>query len=93
MRPYPRTVAKKDTPEPYEAVPSLLRDMLSDEGPVMVTTWVVVCEYVDEQGSPGFAAWSSDDPPWRVQGLISHGADMLDLAMSDYTVAADDEDD
>ena len=86
-------VAKKEAPEPYEAVPNLVRDMLADGGPVMVTTWVVVCEYVDEKGSPGFAAWSSDDPPWRVQGLMTHGSEMLEIAMNDYTVVPEDEDD
>lgn len=46
----------------------------------MVTTWVVVAEYIDENGVPSFAAWSSDDPPWRTQGLLTHGADLLDLS-------------
>lgn len=68
--------------DPYEAVPNHIQAMLADEeGPVMVTTWVVLAEYIGENGSPGFAAWSSDDPPWRVQGLMAHGADLLDLAL------------
>lgn len=79
LRPYPRSVA--DIPDAFQAVPDLLRQLLAEEGSVMVTTWVVACEFIDEDGSPNFAAWSSDDPPWRIQGLMSHGADLLDLSV------------
>lgn len=69
----------EDIPDAFQAVPDLLRQLLAEEGSVMVTTWVVVGEYIDENGAPNFAAWSSDDPPWRVQGVLSHGSDLLDL--------------
>lgn len=96
MKPYASDVPKKppepQAPEPYEAIPDLIRDLLrEDEGMVMVTSWAVVCEYVADDGVPGFAAWSSNDPPWRIQGLMSHGADLLDMAMTEY--ADDSEDD
>jgi hypothetical protein len=45
----------------------------------MVTTWAVVAEYIDEDGAASVAAWASDDPQWRINGLLSVAADMLDV--------------
>lgn len=56
----------------------------------MVTTWVVVAEYLDEEGTAGVAAWASDDPQWRINGLLHAAEDMLD-AFDDEDEEIDDE--
>jgi hypothetical protein len=77
----------EDLPAAHIRLPEAIRDLIGDdEGPVMVTTWAVVCEYIDETGSAGVAAWASDDPPWRISGLLSTAETML--AVDEY----DDED-
>jgi hypothetical protein len=65
--------------EPQASVPEMIRALLDEDTPVMVTTWALVAEYIDETGAAGVAAWASDDPPWRVNGLMHAGIDMLDV--------------
>lgn len=70
-----------DLPEPHRILPDAMRSLLAAEGEgrVMVTTWVVACAYIDEHGGAGVAAWSSDDPQWQVNGLLTAASDMLDV--------------
>ena len=82
VRPYPWIVdAPADPPEPQQALPDAIRNLLQadGEGPVMVTSWAVVAEYIDESGAAGVAAWASDDPHWRIVGLLNVAQDMLDV--------------
>jgi hypothetical protein len=77
----------EDLTAAHRRLPEAIRDLIGkDEGPVMVTTWAVVCEYIDETGAAGVAAWASDDPSWRISGLLATAGDML--AIDEY----DDED-
>lgn len=95
MRPYPWRVTETpeapDKPEPHRVLPDSIRALIQvdEEGPVMVTTWAVVAEYIDEDGAASVAAWASDDPQWRINGLLSVAADMLDVAFDDEEI--DDE--
>jgi hypothetical protein len=66
-------------PDAHKTVPEMVRQLLNEEGPVMVTTWAMVAEYIDEDGSAGVAAWASDDPSWRVLGIMHAGMDLLDV--------------
>lgn len=86
-----RKPKKPKNPEPETPVQVLLgamrRLLLEDEDrPVMVATWAVVCEYIDEDGAAGLAAWSSDDPHWRVNGLLSGAIEMLSLEYDDEEI-------
>jgi len=82
IRPYPwKVTTEPEKPEPHRVLPDAVQSILAaDEGgPVMVTTWVVVCEYLDETGAASVAAWASDDPQWRINGLLAAAGDMLDV--------------
>lgn len=82
VRLYPWIVdAPADPPQSHRLLPDAMRDLLQSEGEgsVMVTTWAVVAEYIDENGAAGVAAWASDDPHWRIVGLLHVAEDMLDL--------------
>jgi len=74
-----------EKPEPHRVLPDAVQAILSadEDGPVMITTWVVVCEYIDEDGAASVAAWASDDPQWRINGLLGAAGDMLDVAEFD----------
>lgn len=95
-RPYSKTM---DTPEQQpasrERIPDALRALLKEDedGAVMVTTWATVCEYIDENGTANVAAWASDDPPWRVGGLLSVAQELLDVSTYDMEYDDLDEDD
>lgn len=75
----------------HRALPDAMRAVLAEDGEpsIMVTTWVVVAEYMDETGATGMAAWASDDPPWRINGLLDAGAQMLDAALYDDEESAE----
>jgi hypothetical protein len=76
-------MSKKKSPEPEEPVSfddrlmQALSDLLPDEGPIMITSWVAFLEYVTEDGSPQLAAFASPMPPWRMTGMIEAGAELL----------------
>lgn len=76
-------------------MPDVIRSLLmaEEEGPVMVTTWAVVCEYLDENGSANVAAWASNDPPWRIGGLIAVAGELLDTFVYDTEDEDEYEDD
>lgn len=80
-------------PPPQEQLPEVIRALLKEEeeGAVMVTTWAVVTEYLDEQGTPNVAAWCSADPPWRIGGLLTVGHDLLYASVFDDEDADDEE--
>lgn len=86
-----------DRPEPlapaHEQLPEVIRGLLKDDedGPVMVTSWAVVTEYIDQDGTPNVAAWCSDDPPWRIDGLLTVARDLLDASLFDDEDADDEE--
>lgn len=96
MRPYPWRVTKTPEPppkpEPHRVLPDAVRALIEadEEGPIMVTTWAVVAEYIDEDGAASVAAWASDDPQWRINGLLSVAADMLDVDEYDDEEIDDD---
>ena len=62
MRPYPWRVTKTPEPppkpEPHRVLPDAVRALIEadEEGPIMVTTWAVVAEYIDEDGAASVAA-------------------------------------
>jgi hypothetical protein len=80
-------------PPPQEQLPEVIRALLKEEeeGAVMVTTWAVVTEYLDEEGTPNVAAWCSADPPWRIGGLLTVAHDLLDASVFDDEDAEDEE--
>jgi len=94
---YSRNVDSPDpVPMAQEKMPDVLRALLAadEDGPVMVTTWAAVCEYIDSEGSANVAAWQSDDPPWRVGGLLTVAQDLLDTSsLHEYDDEYDEEDD
>lgn len=92
LRPYPWKVTETPPPEPHRILPDAMRTVLSadEEGPVMVTTWIVTCEYIDENGAASVAAWASDDPHWRLNGLLTAAGDMLDVEEHDDEEIDDD---
>lgn len=82
MKPYPIPVEESETAiEPPTVFADTIRTMLAEDGPVIVTGWVVVAEYIDGDGSANVAAWASDDPPWRTAGLLQVGHELLDTAI------------
>lgn len=87
-----RVTTDPEKPEPHRVLPDAVQAILaSDEGgPVMVTTWVVVCEYLDETGAASVAAWASDDPQWRINGLLAAAGEMLDVDTYDDEEIEDD---
>lgn len=94
LRPYPEIVDLPETlPAPQEHLPEVIRALLKEEeeGAVMVTTWAVVTEYLDEDGTPNVAAWCSADPPWRIGGLLTVAHDLLDASVFDEDAEEDDE--
>jgi len=81
------------TTESSRLIPDAIKAILADEesGPVMVTGWALVAEYISDDGSANVAAWSSDDPPWRISGLLTVANELLDVTV--YDTSYDSEDD
>ena len=67
-------------PDAYRDVPELISALLAEEGATMTTAWSLVCEYVTEEGTSGVGVWTSEDPAWRIRGLIAHAAEILYLS-------------
>lgn len=93
VRPYPWIVDRPlDEPDALKDVPTVVQSLLKDEedGPIMVTGFALVAEYIDGSGAANVAAWASDDPPWRITGLLSVADELLDLHVHDDEEIDDD---
>jgi hypothetical protein len=51
--------------------------LIDVEGPVMITAWVTIIEYIDKDGDTHLAPLSSDMPPWRMTGIVDSGRESL----------------
>lgn len=51
--------------------------LIEADGPIMVTAWVAMIEYIDKDGEPQLAPLCSDVPQWRMTGMIDAGRDLL----------------
>lgn len=85
LRLYSWSMDPEPRPEPHRLLPDAIQSLLTTEGegPLMVTTWAVVAEYIDETGAAGVAAWASDDPQWRINGILAAAVEMLDVEQFD----------
>ena len=54
-----------------------LDGLIDVEGPVMVTSWIAIVEYIDHNGESCLTPLSSDMPPWRLAGMLETGREML----------------
>ena len=52
----------------------------------MVTSWVTMIEYIDEDGDTQLAPLCSDMPPWRMTGIIDTCREILieDFDLAEY---------
>lgn len=67
-----------ETPETQEArIIDAFSSLIEHEGPLMVTSWVTMVEYIDAEGCARLGAYSSEMPPWRMNGIIEAGREML----------------
>lgn len=67
-----------EAPETQEArIIDAFATLIGHEGPLMVTSWVAMVEYIDEEGCARLGAYSSEMPPWRMSGIIEAGQEML----------------
>ena len=51
--------------------------LLDAEGPVMITSWVTIIEYIDKDGETHLAPLCSDMPLWRMTGIVDSGRESL----------------
>jgi hypothetical protein len=80
-------VSKKPEPSPSPDLPdkakpedkliATLKTLLPQNKPVMVTSWVAVVEYMNENGESDLAAFCSNMPVWRLNGIVEAGHDLL----------------
>lgn len=78
-------MTKKPKPDPDKPGPSkpedrlidALKDLLPERNPVMVTGWIAIVEYIDQNGDPDLGAFASNMPPWRMNGIFDTGREML----------------
>lgn len=63
-----------------------LDGLINAEGPVMVTSWIAIVEYIDHEGVTQLAAASNKMPSWRMTGMIDTGREML---FEDYDIYDD----
>lgn len=63
-----------------------LDGLIDVEGPVMVTSWVAIIEYIDRNGDSCLAPLSSDMSQWRLAGMLETGREML---FEEYALADD----
>lgn len=66
-----------------------LDGLIDIEGPVMVTSWITIVEYIDHNGESCLSPLCSDMPPWRLAGMLETGREML---FEDYVVTEDYDD-
>ena len=63
-----------------------LDGLIDAEGPIMVTSWVIMVEYVDKYGETHLSPLCSDMPQWRMTGIIDSSREMLN---DDYALLND----
>ena len=72
---------KADQPDPAASQEAkilwALDGLIDVEGPVMVTSWVAIVEYMDQNGESCLAPLCSNIPQWRLAGMLETGRDML----------------
>ena len=74
----PDSPDRPDTAASQEAKLLWALDGLIDaEGPVMITSWIAVIEYIDANGDTQLAPLCSDMPPWRMTGMLDSSREML----------------
>jgi hypothetical protein len=74
----PKKADQPDSASSQEAKILWALDGLIDaEGPVMVTSWIAIIEYIDHNGESCLAPLSSEMPPWRMAGILETGREML----------------
>jgi hypothetical protein len=55
-----------------------------DESCILLTGWVLVGEFMDEDGNPLLASWASRGLPyWRINGMIDAAADAIEYSYED----------
>lgn len=87
---------KKNVDQPDEAASQetkilwALNGLVDTEGPVMVTAWVAIIEYMDNTGETQLAPLASSMSQWHMTGMIDAGRDML---IAEYDYAEEWEDD
>lgn len=54
-----------------------LDGLIDVEGPVMVTSWVAIVEYIDKNGESCLAPLASDMSQWHLAGMLETGREML----------------
>lgn len=63
--------------DPENALENALLGMAAEEGPALLTNWVVMVEFIDSDGSPRLGSYASDMPPWRLSGIVDEGHSIL----------------
>jgi len=100
LRAYPWSVTKpkpkeKDQPDASSSQEAkilwALDGLIDAEGPVMITSWVIIAEYIDPNGETQLAPVCSEMPQWRMTGMVDAAREMLN---EDYLFVSNwDEDD
>jgi hypothetical protein len=71
----------KDQPDPAASQEAKLLwafdGLIDAEGPLMITSWITIIEYIDSNGETQLQPLASDMPQWRMTGIIDAGRDML----------------
>ena len=68
---------KNAKPSPESRFLAAFSPFLDAEGPVMITAWVAMIEYIDADGEHQLSAYASDMPDWRVNGIVQGGHELL----------------
>lgn len=78
---------------PEQSIVDIFREVLGQK--VMITEWVTIVEFINEDGATQLAAFASDMPSWRLSGIVEAGHDMLiqeyDTEMQDDLYDQEDE--
>ena len=57
----------------------------TDSGNVLLTGWVVVAEWIDENGDPNLSAFAREGMPyWRIDALLEAGPSEMIYDIEDY---------
>lgn len=57
----------------------------TDSGNVLLTGWVVVAEWIDENGDPNLSAFAREGMPyWRIDALLEAGPAEMIYDIEDY---------
>lgn len=76
---------KPPEPDPDEGMPESredsfihgLKSLIGVDHPVMVTGWLCMVEYMDDEGAIQLGSFVSGMPPWRLTGFMETGFGML----------------